>query len=487
MSKFFSLLGLIVILLCCSQGSSVENAQIAEKKETIAQTPKEESPEKYKLALETFLKSDALTHATVGFHAVNLKTGEVLVNHNSEQSMAMASVLKLATTATVLDKFGSDFTYQTELRYSGACENGVLEGNLYLIGSGDPTLGSKYFEQTNFATNLAKILKNQYNIYKINGDIVLDNTAYESLIPGTWPWEDIGNYYGSAPAAINYLDNLYELHFKTGAAGQQTTLLKTSPPQDLEFDNRVKASAENSDNAFVYGAPSEKKRLITGTIPQNRTRFVVKGALPSPAWQLGLDLQDAFAKAGGVFTGNLLLESAPKATSLLHIVKSPRLSEIIAQTNERSLNLYAESLLYLLKEKDEEREDLIENLLNYWEQKGVETEGVFIFDGSGLSRFNSANPSFFTNLLVAMHPQQDFVNSLPIAGKTGTLRNFGKNTRLEGKVQAKSGSMKKVRAYAGYLYPESGEVLAFTLVVNNAKGTSSNLRTLMSKLLEAFI
>ncbi len=207
--------------------------------------------------------------------------------------------------------------------------------------------------------------------------------------------------------------------------------------------------------------------------------------MPNPALTFGEDLKTALQKQGIRVLGKVQLQ-ATKPQQILGYIQSPKLAEIIKRTNQNSVNLFAEAMLYLLKTNSTNtREELLQSLVKFWQSKGLHTKGLYLHDGSGLSHFDAINPAFFTELLRYMAHSKNakvFTESLAVSGKSGTLKSLGKGTPLVGKVQGKSGSMRQVCSYVGYMTTQKGEKVAFAILLNNFSIPHYKIRQKISKM-----
>ncbi len=416
-------------------------------------------------------------NASICISVSDNQTGDELLKSEPQQSLVPASILKLVTTATTLEVFGPDFHFETTLSYSGTIRNDTLFGDLQIIGGGDPTLGSKYFPEYNYFQEEWMKKIQQKNIKVVAGNLILDATIYESqTIPNTWIWEDIGNYYGAGATGISVYDNLYEIHLKSGSeAGKPTKILNIVPEiPNLDLQNEVLSSDTNSDQSSVFGSPMENRRIIRGTIPKNRTNFVVKASVPDPSALLAAEFRKKLTANGITVSGITKYEKAKiDSSGRLSVFQSPPLREIIRVTNHESVNLFAE---HLLKHLAFQKNGLgttkggCKFVVEFWKEKGLDMSGFFMNDGSGLSRFNAVTASQMVSILNYMKTKSeystDFYESLATVGK-GTLTVFKNENFPNECLRAKSGSMTRVRCYAGYLTAISGKELAFTIMLNN--------------------
>lgn len=442
----------------------------------------------------------SLTHANWGFCLMDPKTGKVITEFESQRSLMPASSMKLITTIAGINLIGADYRYKTIIQYDGVIgKDSVLTGNLYILGSGDPTLGSdrisgdlKYDSlMKQWAANvMAKGIK------KVNGKIIADASAFEDYAtPGSWNWDDIGQYYGAGPYGLNVNENTYTIYFSTtGSISRVDSVVPTI--EGLTVFNDVKVGGAG-DNAFIYGAPDNYFRYVTGTIPINRKRYGVNGSMPDPPLFLALEFKKALINAGIPVEQQATTVYAMKREKIkvnnnrqnLFNHESAPLSEIIYHTNQKSNNLFAETILKTLgktQASNGSRETGTTVVSNFYKSKGIDLTGMVVEDGSGLSRMNVFTPEQMCEILTMEMKQttfEAFKNSLPIAGKSGTLKTIAVNSAATGKVFAKSGSMSKVRSYSGYVQTKSGDLLAFCIIMNNYTCSSVEIKSKLEKVM----
>lgn len=426
---------------------------------------------------DNWLRSKELVNAGIGISVIDNSNEATVIKSEPQISLVPASIMKVVTTATALEVLGPDFRFKTTLSYSGIIRNDTLFGDIQIIGGGDPTLGSAYFPETrNFQEEWIKVLQ-QSNIKFITGNLVIDAGIYESqMIPGSWVWEDLGNYYGAGASGISVYDNLYEIHLKSPEIVNQPTQIVKIVPEipNLELQNEVRSSDINSDQAYVFGSPEDSRRVIRGTIPKGKADFTVKASMPDPSALLASEFRKKLSIAGICFSGVTNYEKTKSETSSqLSVIQSPPLRDIIKVTNHESVNLFAEHLLkHLAFQKTGlgATKDGCKFVVQFWKDKGLDMTGFFMNDGSGLSRFNAVTASQMTNILSYMKIRSvyapDFHQSLPTAGN-GTLTVFKNENFPNQSLRAKSGSMTRVRCYAGYLTSQSGQQFSFTIMLNN--------------------
>jgi len=438
-------------------------------------------------ALEKFLQNQGLTHAAISFKAVDLSDGKTIASFNEKMAVIPASNMKIVTTATALDTLGDNFRFQTALTYDGTIKDSVLDGNLYLKGSGDPTLGSEFMigDKEGFLRDCVTALR-KAGIKSINGDIiVLDQLfGYEGVSP-TWLLEDLNSYYAPGIYGISIFDNTYRIYLQSFKPGTRVKVRSISPEiPGLQLTNELKASKLSGDRSHIDGLFSSLEKRLYGTIPANRTNYIIKGTIPDPGLFLAdylykfLEKNDITIK--GKATTFRLVQRLPENDQVITIIQSPRLPAIVRETNVESNNHYAEHLFHKLLTLDSL------NISDYWERRGLDGSSLFMVDGSGLSPTDAVTTDFLTGILTYMYNKTgtmgSFYQSLPIAGKEGTVASFLKKTPLSGKARLKSGSISHVQSYSGYVEDKDNHYV-FSLIVNNFSGKRADLRKAIEELL----
>jgi D-alanyl-D-alanine carboxypeptidase/D-alanyl-D-alanine-endopeptidase (penicillin-binding protein 4) len=301
---------------------------------------------------------------------------------------------------------------------------------------------------------------------------------------------------------LSVFDDYYTVFFNTtGKAGDTAEIAGIQPGYiQLRFDNAVTGDSISYDNANIFGAPYSKRRYMRGQLPLNKQHFGVKGSLPDPALVAALALDSSLSMVniicGEEATTIRRLQSknntVPEVSKKLFTTYSPALSEIVAQTNIHSINLFAEHCLIAAGiELGATPETLvaIDSVISFWTNKGMDTQGMSLNDGSGLSQYNAVSPRQMVFLLKYMKRNSEnfdvFYNSMAIAGETGTIKNMFKGSIAEGKLRAKSGTVSRAKAYAGYVTSKSGREIAFSMVVNNFSCTSREARAKLEQLMVA--
>jgi len=392
--------------------------------------------------------------ALFSMYAIDSSSGQILIDEHSECSLIPASCMKIVTTATALFLLTPDAQFHTHLEYDGTInQHGVLEGNIYIRGGGDPCLGSSrippslgWKEQLLLWTQAVS----KCGIKSVAGRVVGDATLWEeTLTLPSWTYEDVGNYYGIGASALTFHENLYFLTFEPGITqGEKAEILHTDPPLPaLQFLNEVKTGSRGSgDRTCIYGSDFSYQKKVTGTIPSGVKEFHIKGSMPNPAESCAFLLKTTLMQRGIHVLEKIYAEGRPRIP--FHTTHSPPIKEIISCTNRHSVNVYAEHLLKKLGNGSTATGTHV--ITDFWRKEGINLEGFHMEDGSGLSRKNCMTAKQLVEILlhVKKSPQFPiFLHSLPTV--------YG--------CKAKSGSMSLIKGYAGF----KGEVIFAVLVNQN--------------------
>lgn len=423
-----------------------------------------------------------MKHAIMDFYVVNSKTGKLVYDLNGQLGLAPASTQKIFTSIAALDTLGSNYRYKTETGYTGTIEDSVLNGNLVIVGYGDPSFGSWRYPATKREVVLRNIAAavQQAGIKAINGDIVLNDSKFGyQPVPGGWPWEDLGNYYGAGTWGINWNENQFDLTFKPGdEEGDDAGVAAIKPELAGGLNNLVKTGPKGSgDKANIYLPPNAQQGIVAGTVPAGEKRFTISGAIPYPADVFGDELLGCFTKNGIAVKGNLVTgyslfnngQQAPGFTTPLFTSYSPSLDSLVYWFLQKSINFYGETFARTIafeKTGFGSSEKGVEMIRNYWQNNGIERGSLKMIDGSGLSPQNRVTASAEVAALQYAKGRpwfSSFYNALP------TFNGM----------KMKSGTIGGVKAFAGYHTAANGNQYTFSIIINNYEG---DLYTVMQKM-----
>jgi serine-type D-Ala-D-Ala carboxypeptidase/endopeptidase (penicillin-binding protein 4) len=429
------------------------------------------------------LEADSqMRHAIVGFCVVDTKTGLPVYEHNAQIGLAAASTQKLFTSGAAFDLLGKDYKYKTQFAYTGTLKDGTITGDLYIVGSGDPTLGSWRFQETRADIVIRKWTEQlkKRGVLRVNGDLKIvsrRNDAANSsakrwpqqTIPGGWIWDDIGNYYGASATFINWRENQYDITFYPGnEPGQKVdSFTYSSPIPGVHLFSELTTGPKGSgDNAYIYLPLGQTNGVIAGTIPAGEKKFTISGSVQNPAFDLASTLQ-VNLRAQPVIAFQSIdatddQTTVPPITSLIDIY-SPPLDSINYWFLKRSINLYGEALLKTIAIEKAEvayTEKGAELIRDFWAGHGIEKSAIHIIDGSGLSPQNRVT----TDALVKV---------LQYAKTRPWYNSFYYALPEYNGMKMKSGSIGGARAFAGYHTAKDGREYSYAIVINNYDGSSS--------------
>lgn len=420
--------------------------------------------------VNTMMTDPVLKNATWGFVVYDPKTKKVISSYNENTPLVPASTTKLLTTETAMSMLGENYRWNTQLEYSGSVdENGVLNGNLYIVGSGDPSLGTNKAGAWAYRDIISDFKEglSREGIKKVNGDIIIQTALFKgniSKLPENVVWLENNNYYLPAGTTREINPANEKLIVKKSAGfSTEKKFFYVSP----------------YNNQMVYADKYEGDGILTTKLPD------------APAY-LANTFRTTLVKGGIPVTGKVtpkMTDANPEGRKLISTYKSPTLSDIIYYTNQHSDNGLAEALLKTVgfqRLGDQTTESGRKVVTEHLKNEGFDMMGLNYIDGSGLSRSNNVTPisqvKFLTSLMDEKY-YKTYFNSLPVGGQSGTLKRMF-NGLGNGQVFAKTGTLNKVKTLAGYMKTNTGKTLVFSLMVNNYAGSVDMVKKRMEKILE---
>jgi D-alanyl-D-alanine carboxypeptidase/D-alanyl-D-alanine-endopeptidase (penicillin-binding protein 4) len=431
--------------------------------------------------LDTVLSAPALRAATWGVDVRSLSRHEPLFEANREKLLVPSSNMKIVTLAAAAERLGWDYTFETRVAAAGTIANGMLDGDLVVVGSGDPTIEDWAGDATRLFGDWAAQLKTA-GVRAIGGRIVGDDRAFEDDGFGTgWAWDDLDRSYATPVGALQFNENTGQIVVAPGAREGAPAEISTRPPSaTLAARNMVRTGARGTLLALAsQRLPGSTMLDIRGSIPLGFSPVVRNVSVVNPTLYFVNHLRSVLVANGIEVRGPAVdindMESPPARERITTIVthRSAPLSELSGTMMRLSQNLYAETLLRALgawagTPTAAGGITAIRRVMDNWNVPAAAYEQA---DGSGLSRYNLVTADTFVSILT--HVDGDarlrapFRNALPAAGRDGTLENRMKGTPAQGNAQAKSGSLNNARALSGYVTSADGEPLVFSIIANN--------------------
>ena len=432
-------------------------------------TPKEQLEEN----IEKMKKDPLLRNANWGFVVYDTKKKEVITGYNEDKPLIPASTTKLLSTDASMALLGGRFKWITQLEYSGTIdETGTLNGNLFVIGSGDPSMGTGKAGAWSYSQIISDYLAkiSEAGIKKINGDIVVQTAVFQDVrleLPEKIVWLEHNNYY----LPVGNTNNIN--------------------PKNERIAVKAKSVFDTSKRYF-YVSPYMHKMAFTEKFEANNLITTI----PAPPALLANNLRASLIKNRIPISGkviNRVTDPNPEERQFLAKYSSPTMVDIIYFTNQKSDNALAESLLKTVgfyKTGNVSLESGRETIVRHLEEKRYDFDGLVLADGSGLSRANKVKPISQVKFLADVMKEKyydDFLKSLPIAGETGTLRRMFKSGNNYGQIFAKTGTLNGVKCLAGYIKTRDGRILSFSLLINGYLGSVDQIKARMEQLLEPVI
>jgi D-alanyl-D-alanine carboxypeptidase/D-alanyl-D-alanine-endopeptidase (penicillin-binding protein 4) len=440
-----------------------------------------------------------LQPANLGIYIENSQTREVLYARNAHKLFMPASNMKLFTTGAALALLGSDYVYRTGLYTDGIIQNDTLKGNLYLKGSGDPSISGRHNNGDTFQMfrEFADALHDQ-GITFVQGSIIGDDNVFDDQALGYgWAWDDESYYYSAQISGLSFNDNCVDLHISPGAEiGESARCWAFPATEYIKLQNNLKTVTADSSLSFDFQRyPGTNTVNIFGKIPLDADTVLTWVTVDNPTLYT-LQIFKNYLTQQGIEVQNIQdvddLTSNPLDYSnflLLTEHLSVPLSEIIRTVNKESQNFYAECLQRTLGAefaKEGSAWSGIEVEKNWFSQIGINPDHIFIVDGSGLSRHNLVTPFQIATLLRTMkyHSTAEiFFNSLPVGGVDGTLKRRLQGANAVGHVFAKTGYVGYVRTLSGYVQARNGTDYIFSILVNHYSVPTSAINDLQDAVL----
>jgi D-alanyl-D-alanine carboxypeptidase/D-alanyl-D-alanine-endopeptidase (penicillin-binding protein 4) len=458
-------------------------------------------------SLDSLLDDPILARALVGVRietladqARNLPPA-LLYRRDSGKLVMPASNMKLVTLAVAADRLGWNFAYETRLEASGTIADGVLTGDLVVIGGGDPSITGQDFGPAPLFGEWADALT-RAGVHRVDGRIVGDDRLFdqETLAPG-WSWDYLSASYAAPSSALSYNENAIVIRVSPAdAVGRPATIDAVPAGHGFAVDNATTTGAAGSSSRVeVSRAPGQTTITIRGSVAIGSAPIVRGAAVQNPAQFFVDGLRLALADRGiSVRDGATVLSALTSASPMpagdgrrvIATRTSAPLSALAGYFLKVSQNFYADMLLKTIGRVSgrpgsvAEGRRAVRETIATW---GVAPDEIVMNDGSGLSRYDYVTADAIVAIL--RHVWQDerlrgpFVSALPVAGRDGTLDTRMRHTILDDRVEAKTGTLANVRSLSGYLETTSGRRVVFAIIVNNFTAPASQVDAIVERML----
>lgn len=417
--------------------------------------------EKFSEAMMRLEADPVFKSAIVGCEIREVSSGKSIFAYHSQKGLVPASTQKIITAAAMLEKFGKDFKYKTSFFLQQHPDNKVT---LNVVGSYDPSLGSNRWEATRSEIIISGLINKliKAGIQHVDTLLIANPEPGRNLSP-KWIWEDMGNYYGAAAETLNWKENKFEIHLRSGTEiGSSVQILKHDGPRDLKLLSELTVGKKGSgDQAYVFHAPNDSIAYVRGTIPAGEDDFVIIASIFGPqSFITGLQ-HDPSGIFDGVISKCYFPGSVSNEGTLIFEHESPELEHLIYCFLKKSINLYGES--FLLTFGNGLAKNGTDTIFSMLRKAQIDTDGISIFDGSGLSPENRVSPQMLVSTMLFARKQNwwpVFYNALP---------------EING-MHMKDGYITGYRCYTGIHTQRNGKEYVFALIANNYNGSSAVAR-----------
>lgn len=408
--------------------------------------------------------------AIVGIFIQNLKSGEVIASQNHKVAMTPASVTKSVTLAGAMFNMDMNFCYNTFVSLSGDTinRNGMVNSDLLVFSSADPTLESEHFTSNmGFVDSIVAAIK-ESDIKTINGRIIIKTQKHVSDFSSSWMLEDVAWDYGAGYRDFNYKDNAFKLYYNTADSTYTTSVCIPN----LEVSMSMLSGDKQSVN--LSRAYNSEVLSVCGYYKSGSNRVSLSCSTPDVRKLFVSELKSRLSQQGIEVTDSILTDSYCEVKPIYTHV-SPPIKDIMRSMMVRSDNMFADAVLHCISS-----DNAIDTLIKTFESRGINCDCISLYDGCGLSRVDRLTPEFINGVYRLMYHSNhidDYLATFPRSGIDGTLSAFCKGTKLEGRLALKTGSMGGVQCYGGYKVNDQNEPThSIVIMVNNFFCKRSELR-----------
>ncbi|MCP5005177.1 MAG: D-alanyl-D-alanine carboxypeptidase/D-alanyl-D-alanine-endopeptidase [Planctomycetes bacterium] len=457
---------------------------------------------KLKSEIDTLIYKYKPKGSRVGISIFSINKGKSLYVHNSRKPFVVASNMKIITTATALVYLGSDFVYETKVLYSGAISSGgKLQGDIIIRGSGDPNISGRFYgdDVTAVPRAWAKRVEEQ-GIKTITGDIVGDDSVFDrEFVCESWPEDQHSQWYCAPVSGLSFNDNCINIVVNPNRKSGGAAYVQTEPDTSyVKISNKCKTTDLQSKHLYsLHRRPFTNSIYLKGRIWSKAGPQKSWITIHDPALYMATVFKEILEDRGIDVLGdarvvNGLQKNRKNRLHTLAVTVSS-LRQSIDVANKRSQGFYAEQILktvgaHIKKEGSfSAGADVIGDFLA---RLGFSKNQFYIDDGSGLSKKNKLWPVMITDLLRYMYNHKDgdiLMQSLPISGVDGTLKSRLTQAPYQSRVRAKTGYVLGVCALSGYVETLEGEIVAFSILVNEIRGSVRKAKRLQDAICRLLI
>ena len=445
----------------------------------------QENHDGLKSRIDSVLSEPFYQSTSIALDIYDLTTHENLYKKNEKLLLNPASNMKILTTSSALLFLGPDYRFNTNIYYTGNILNNILYGDIYIVGEGDPLFETKDLD------SLVRAIKGT-GLKEISGNIYADVSWKDSLYWGNgWMWNEGSTTDAPYLSALNINENSIEVFVSPTSFGKKANVYLNPETGYVNIINKTITTYKDGINNYDVDRDwinMKNTIIVSGSVRKetiiDSSKFWYGINVFNPPMYFATLFYEDLIKSGIKVDGIEEIKTAPdyatRLTNYYHTADS-----VILHTNKPSYNLGAEMLLYALAVKDSGKPAsakngilLINNLITL---VGLNPDNYKLADGSGVSRYDLISAELVLSILKYFYENnpelhKEFYNSLPIAGKDGTLKNRMLNTLAQNNVHAKTGTLSGVSALSGYVTAKNNHQIAFSIITQNYVGRSSTAK-----------
>lgn len=443
----------------------------------------------FKKKLTKILSSSCLRKNNYGIKIHSLERGESLFELRAKKLFIPASNLKILTTAVALETLGPNYRFPTRLYTDGKLKDGVLKGNLYVKGYGDPKLVT---EQMWLLVNKLKNLP----LKKITGNIIGDDSFFDNQKRvKTWIKNPGAQAYEAPLGALSFNFNTVQAYVSPGPkAGSRPKIVIEPDTEYITLNNQAKTYKRRTRNRLIVNRVNRSgfdEIAVSGGIRLDQARSQYFLNITDPTQYTLSALKKYLGHAGIQFKGDIQKGLVPETAKEILTHESEPLTLALQGLNKFSNNFVAEQIVKTIgAEKYGSPGTTLKGIKVYEEymmELGYRPDQYKVLDGSGLSRQNRLSPQMFVDILrhvkndLGVYPE--FVSALGVMGVDGNVKNRMRGVKISDRARVKTGTLNFVSALSGYFQSRDGETFAFSILMNSLKCSNGRIKRLQDQII----
>jgi D-alanyl-D-alanine carboxypeptidase/D-alanyl-D-alanine-endopeptidase (penicillin-binding protein 4) len=422
--------------------------------------------------VDKVLQAKCLDNNQTAVSIISIPKGDPVYAYNSSVPLLPASTLKVVTTAASLNYLGPEFRFHTRIYHTGQRSGNTINGDLVIKGGGDPKLSAENLWR------IAEQLKDS-GVNLVTGNLIYDISFFDGLDKAP-AWEEVRSQraYDAKLCALSLNFNTITIHVLPTIPGQPLKVWLEPAPHYIQIINDTRTTSNSRNTVSARREMTDEGQTyvkVAGRLSSNASEKTIRLNVLNPSRYAVESFRSILAETGIRIAGQTVRAVTPNDAKLLYTHSSPPLSLILKELNTFSNNFIAEQIVKTMAAKEMglpgSHAQGLQLVANFLRDSGVQTRGLILADGSGLSRRNRFTVQAMTDLLADMYPRfdigPDFLASLRVMGANGVHSKRLANSPAKAKIRAKTGTLRKVSTLTGYVPSQTGELYAYALFLNN--------------------